>query len=141
MENLLSIIGADNLDKNVNITQDHINQLYGGVTPLLEKFFKDNPLNCDAKCRENLESELLYENYTRAKGQLEDAPQEFENAEKAFYTFSEGGAAYVNFKEGEAASEVNKIADVLNNNFEQKVNEVQNRIDSLESQSISEKYM
>ena len=137
----MSIIGADNLDKNVNITQDHINQLYGGVTPLLEKFFQDNPLNCDAECRENLESELLYENYTRAKGQLEAAPQEFENAEKAFYTFSEGGAAYVNFKEGEAANEVNKIAEVLNNNFEQKVNEIQNRIDSLESQSISEKYM
>jgi hypothetical protein len=141
MENLMSIIGAGNLDENVNITQDHVNQLFGGVTPLLEKYFQDNPLNCDAECRENLESELLYENYTRAKGQLEDAPQEFENAEKAFYTYSEGGAAYVNFKEGEAATEVNNIATVLSNNFEQKANEIQNRINSLESQSIAEKYM
>ena len=77
----MSIIGVDNLDENVNITQDHINQLYGGVTPLLDKFFEDNPLNCDAKCRENMESELLYENYMRAKDQLEVAPLEVENAE------------------------------------------------------------
>ena len=137
MENLMSIIGVDNLDENVNITQDHINQLYGGVTPLLDKFFEDNPLNCDAKCRENMESELLYENYMRAKDQLEVAPQEFENAEKAFYTYSQGGAAYVNFKEGEAGEEVNEIATVLSNNFEQKANEVQNRIDSLASQTIA----
>ncbi len=141
MENLMSIIGVDNLDENVNITQDHINQLYGGVTPLLDKFFEDNPLNCDAKCRENMESELLYENYMRTKDQLEVAPQEFENAEKAFYTYSQGGAAYVNFKEGEAGEEVNEIATVLSNNFEQKANEVQNRIDSLSSQTIAEKYM
>ena len=141
MENLMSIIGVDNLDENVNITQDHINQLYSGVTPLLNKFFEDNPLNCDAKCRENMESELLYENYMRAKDQLEVAPQEFENAEKAFYTYSQGGAAYVNFKEGEAGEEVNEIATVLSNNFEQKANEVQNRIDSLASQTIAEKYM
>ena len=141
MENLMSIIGADNLDENINITQDHINQLYSGVTPLLEKYFEDNPLNCDAKCKENMESELLYENYIRTKGQLEDAPQEFENAEKAFYTYSEGGAAYVNFKEGEAKEEVDNIAQVLSNNFEQKVREIQNRINSLESQTIAEKYM
>jgi len=141
MENLMSIIGAANLDENVNITQDHINQLYGGVTPLLNKFFEDNPLNCDAECRSNLESELLYENYVRAKGHLEDAPQEFENAEKAFYTFSQGGAAYVNFKEGEAAAEVNNIAKVLSNNFEQKANEIQTKIDSMESRNVSEQYM
>ena len=88
-----------------------------------------------------MESELLYENYMRTKDQLEVAPQEFENAEKAFYTFSQGGAAYVNFKEGEAAEEVNEIATVLSNNFEQKANEVQNKIDSMESQTVAEQYM
>jgi hypothetical protein len=141
MENLLSIIGADNLDKNATITQDHIDQLYGGVTPLLEKFFEDNPLECNADCHADLEDELLFQNYTEAKATLANAPDEFENAEKAFYTYSQGGAAYINFKEGEAAVEVDNIGQVLSNNFEQKVNEIQNRINSLESQTTSEKYL
>ena len=66
MDSLLSTIGI-NFDENTNVTQDHVNQLFAGVAPLLEKYHQDNPLTCDIECQENLESRLLYDNYVTTK--------------------------------------------------------------------------
>jgi len=140
MDSLLSTIGV-NFDENTNVTQDHVNQLFAGVAPLLEKYHQDNPLTCDIECQENLESRLLYDNYVTTKDTLLVAPQEFENAEKAYLTYAQGGAYYVNFKEAQAKEQVAEIIQILSNNFEQKYSEVEALINSLEAQTISEKYI
>ena len=48
---------------------------------------------------------------------------------------------YVNFKEAQAKEQVAEIIQILSNNFEQKYSEVEALINSLEAQTISEKYI
>ena len=95
MEKLISALGIDpnkiNIDSNVNVSQDHINQLFAGVDPLLEKYHKDNPLLCDAECQDNQDYNAAYSNYLTARENLISAPDEFARAERVFYTIYHQG--------------------------------------------------
>ena len=95
MEKLISALGIDpnkiNIDSNVNVSQDHINQLFAGVDPLLEKYHKDNPLLCDAECQDNKNYNAAYSNYLAARDNLISAPDEFARAERVFYTIYHEG--------------------------------------------------
>ena len=145
MDKLLSIIGMDpaqiNIDSNVNVTQDHVDQLFGGVGQLLEKYHEDNPLMCDAECQKNRVYTDYYDNYLAAKDNLINAPEEFEEAERNFFEISESGQSYINYKESQAQDQVDEIIQTLSKNFDEKVNDIQDRINSLTAESISGKYM
>lgn len=145
MENILSIMGLDptkiNIDSKVNITQAHIDQLFAGVAPLLEKYHKDNYLKCDAECQANKKQKNAYTNYLEAKKNLKNAPQEFEVAEKKYLTLSQSGQSYINYKEKQAQKQIEDIITILNRNFTNKITEVQERVDSFKAQIISKKHM
>ena len=145
MDKLLSIIGMDpaqiNIDSNVNVTQDHVDQLFGGVGKLLEKYHEDNPLMCDAECQKNRVYTDYYDYYLAAKDNLINAPEEFEEAERNFFEISESGQSYINYKESQAQDQVDEIIQTLSKNFDEKVNDIQDRINSLTAESISGKYM
>ena len=145
MDNLLSIVGMDpgqiNVDSNVRVTQDHIDQLFAGVQPLLEKYYEDNPLMCDAECQQNQTYTDYYNDYLAARDNLINAPEEFEEAEQNFFSISESGQSYVNFKESQAQAQVDEIIQTLSQNFDEKVNDIQDSINNLTAESISGKYM
>ena len=145
MEPILSIMGIDpkkiKFDQDINVTQDHINQLFAGVAPLLEKYHKDNPLKCDSECKANKQKDNAYAKYLDAKKNLSNAPQEFEEAEKNFLTLSHSGQSYLKYKETQAGEQIKNIIIILDRNFTNKVTEIQERIDSVKAQSISSKHM
>lgn len=145
MDKLLSSIGMDaeqiDIDSNVRVTQDHVNQLFGGVGELLEKYHADNPLTCDAECQQNQLYTDYYEDYLVARDNLINAPEEFEDAERNFFEISESGQSYINYKESQAQVQVDEIIQTLSQNFDEKVNEIQDSINSLTAENISGKYM
>lgn len=145
MDNILTLAGLDpskiKPDSNIKVTQDHIDQLFAGVAPVLKKYEKDNPLNCDYNCQKNKKETQAYQKYLDAKNNLQNAPTEFEEAEKDYYTISMSGQSYVNFKETQAKDEMGDIIGILSKNFDNKVKEVQGSIDNLNAQSISSKHM
>ena len=124
MDKLLSSVGLDptkiKLDSNVNISQDHINQLFAGIAPLLEKYKADTPLSCDAECQKNELERYLYEKYLAARDNAQNAPEEYEEAERKFFLISNKGLSYINYKESEATTEIKDIVDILSKNFDEK---------------------
>ena len=67
---------------DVKIKQEHVDKLFSGIAPLLQKYHKDNPLICDAACQDNKQKDAAYNNYLKAKRNLAQAPEEFKEAEK-----------------------------------------------------------
>ena len=124
------------INPNVNVSQRHIDNLFDGVGSLLNKYHNDNPLICDSECKKNKKTDAYYKIYLAAKDNLENAPDEFDEAEKNFYHFRPGGVSYANFKEKEANKQVKLITDKLTNTFDEKVQDIKEKIDSYSSQII-----
>ena len=145
MDNLSSLLQIDpkkfQFDSNIKVTQQHIDQLFAGVGAINDKYEQDNPLTCDAECKANQAQDAAYEKYLSAKQNLENAPAELETAENNYYMISPEGQSHAAKKEAEAKKEVEEITLQLSNNFDDKVKELQERINSLKAESVASKYM
>ena len=125
-----------NVDPNIIVTQGHIDKLFDGIGPMLEKYKQDNPLICDSECQNNKQKTAYYEIYLSAKNNLQNAPQQYEEAEKNYFVLAEGGQSYADFKLKQANDEVEIISNIITDNFNTKVSDVQSIIDQYNSQII-----
>jgi len=123
------------------IKQEHIDQLFAGVAPLLQKYHDDNPLICDAACQDDKREKAAYNQYLKAKRNLESAPEEFQEAEKQFYELAPNGQSYQDFKHKQAGKQVDKIVSILSEKFEQKLQEVNTNLQNYKQGSMMKKHM
>jgi len=123
------------------IKQEHIDQLFSGVAPLLQKYHDDNPLVCDAACQDDKREKAAYNQYLKAKRNLESAPEEFQEAEKQFYELAPNGQSYQDFKHKQAGKQVGKIVSILSEKFEQKVEEVTAKLQNYKQTGMMKKHM
>ena len=123
------------------IKQEHIDQLFSGVAPLLQKYHDDNPLICDAACQDDKREKAAYNQYLKAKRNLESAPEEFQEAEKQFYELAPNGQSYQDFKHKQAGAHVGKIVSILSEKFEQKTEEVTAKLQNYKQTGMMKKHM
>ena len=129
------------VNPNVQVTQGHINKLFNGMGPMLDKYHKDNPLMCDYECQKNKKKDKYYKIYLAAQKNLQDAPEEYETAERNFYMLSDGGMSYASFKEKQATKQVKKISSILEDNFVGKVEGIKDKLKNYRSLVISNKHL
>jgi len=129
------------LDSDVNIKQEHINELFAGIQPILDKHREDNPLFCDAACRDEQRKKAAYNEYAKAKLKMGDAPDELDDAERKYYELSPNGQSYANFKEKEASGHVSKIIDILSSKFDAKAEQIKDKIQNYGQQNTYTKHM
>ena len=129
------------LDSNINIKQEHIDQLFSSIKPIIDKHKEDNPLLCDAACRDDQRKNAAYNEYAKAQRKFGDAPEELAAAEKKYYELSPNGQSYANFKEKEAKGQISKIVDILSTKFDTKVEQITDKIQNYGQQNTYTKHM
>ena len=126
---------------DVKIKQEHVDKLFSGIAPLLQKYHKDNPLICDAACQDNKQKDAAYNNYLKAKRNLAQAPEEFKEAEKQFYELAPNGQSYQNFKQKQAETQVKQIVEILSEKFDKKIEEVNSKLKNYQQQGMMTNHM
>lgn len=108
-----SNLGLDTLP----LSEEHKSMLEN-VTALLNSNTLQNSIQCDAECRKNKKEQGLYNEYIQAKNTYTNAPENLEDTERKFYSFSKGGAWYMNFKEKEEEKNADAMIQLLKSDFE-----------------------
>ena len=126
---------------DTQIKQEHIDQLFSSVGPLLQKFHEDNPLICDAACQDDKRENAAYNQYIKAKRNLENAPEEFDEAEKQFYELAPNGQSYQDFKHKQAGKQIKQIVSILSKKFDQKIEEVNTKLQNYKQTGMMKKHM
>jgi len=126
---------------DTQIKQKHIDQLFSSVGPLLQKFHEDNPLICDAACQDDKREKAAYNQYIKAKRNLENAPEEFDEAEKQFYELAPNGQSYQDFKHKQAGKQIKQIVSILSKKFDQKIEEVNTKLQNYKQTGMMKKHM
>lgn len=99
------------LDKQ-RITEQKINDLLESTT---------QSILCGPMCQKEKVSGQLEEKYLNAKTNMLTAPIELEQSKKNYFVFKEGETYYNNMREEELQESVNKISELLVNNFNDEV--------------------
>lgn len=99
------------LDKQ-RITEQKINDLLETTT---------QSILCGPTCQKEKVSGQLEQTYLNAKTNMLTAPIEFEQSKKNYFVFKEGESYYNNMREEELRESVNKISELLVNNFNDEV--------------------
>ena len=118
-----------------------LSKIFEGVKPLMDKYNDSNPLVCDADCQADKTKDKYYNAYMVAKKNLEEAPKKLTEAEENFYMLGQTEKSYTTMKSNQASKEINNISNIITANFDNKVNELQARLDDFNAQSIYAKHI
>jgi hypothetical protein len=101
-----------NLLQNQQISQEKINEL-------LEQ--SSQAIICGPSCQKLKVSEELKQKYLDAETNTQTAPIKLEQSKKNYYVYTEGRPYYDNMKEDELKIKVDKISEMLEENFNSEV--------------------
>lgn len=125
--------------ENIELPKEH-EELVQKVGKMIDTIDYQNILTCDAECEKNKLERSLYENYNKAKTNLENAPKQLDQAERNYLTFSLGGLEYQEQKEEEMSQEAESLVLELTTLFEEKKRKIYDLIGYYNSQLNSEEY-
>lgn len=98
MNKLLENVDLTQLDLDAQLRMNSETSKYGDfmnqVNDFIGKSGIDNPIKCDDKCQEDKIKAELYQKYITARENEKNASTKLMDAEKSYYTYSEGDYEY-----------------------------------------------
>lgn len=109
---------------------DETNNLIQNATTMLKSPELQNVYNCDEECQRNKRTKSLFQDLENAKANKRDAPNELNEAERNYYTFTKGGAWFQNFKEDEEKEKANQLIRYLRKDFDEDIHKTNLLLDN-----------
>jgi hypothetical protein len=85
---------------------------------------------CGPSCQQNQTETQLRQNYLDAETNLESAPQQLFNAQKSYYTYTQGESGYNDFITNELQEKANTIANTYKNKIDGDIVTVKSKIET-----------
>ena len=120
---------------------DEYKNMIDKVNIFIDEANKSNLLTCGKECQQNKTEQELYNSYLIKKTNLQNAPSEFEHAEKKYITTTKGYDYYNKFRENELKKDATQIIDKLNNEFTIDLELINSNLQNYKNLFISTKNM
>jgi len=85
---------------------------------------------CGPSCQQNQTETQLRQNYLDAETNLESAPQQLFNAQKSYYTYTQGESGYNDFITNELQEKANTIANTYKNKIDGDIVTISSKIET-----------
>jgi hypothetical protein len=118
------------------LNQQQINQQQ--INDLLDK--SAEAIMCGPTCQKQKITEQLKQKYLDAETNMQTAPIKLEESKKNYYIYSEGRPYYDNMQEEELKQKANKVAELLEKNFNEELSSAKTMNSYLNTALINSQY-
>jgi len=123
-------------DKKNLLNQQQINQQK--INDLLDK--SAEAIMCGPTCQKQKITEQLKQKYLDAETNMQTAPIKLEESKRNYYVYSEGRPYYDNMQEEELKQKANKVAELLEKNFNEELSSAKTMNSYLNTALINSQY-
>lgn len=121
IEKMTQDINIDNIEENTSTMIDSLNDIRNMVQ-------NSDLMSCDAACKRDIAERTAYNNFLVQTTNLENAPKQFQEAEREYVTLTRGSNYYNDMKLKEYMEEGQNIIDTYNNRFNELATLVREKI-------------
>lgn len=114
IQNMTQNINIDNIEENTGTMIDSLNDIRNMVQ-------NSELMTCDAACKRDKEERAAYNNFLLQTTNLENAPKQFQEAEREYVTLTKGSNYYNTMK----LDEYKNTAKNIMSNFDKKYSEIE----------------
>jgi hypothetical protein len=128
------------MSTNYTFTKDQIEN-FNKLNELLQTSSESLTCGPGTECAKLKNTNELYQNYVEAQTNVKKAPYDLNHAEKEYYTYVEGPAAYNDILDKKINEKMNKMVETMNEEFHKNIKNAMRLNDTLKTSTINYSYV